>query len=303
MAGKHETHPTSFTIPPQHKDASPDASMGRKDAAPGLPPAGSVDQKDAAPDLPPVVTMRALLDLPVAEPEWVVDGLLPTGVSLLAGPARVDKPLLANQLGLDVAAGRPFLGRFPLKRGRVLYLALAESAVQVRGRARTLLNEATCPDTFHFAFRWLPFRQGGLADLEDTLVSLAGLRLVIVDPVEFVQPLRPESGLSGGYRAREPRAPETTPAFFLPLNQLATRHNLAILLLHHLPDDWPANRRDPLAGLSPTGLTPASACNLLLTPTADPGTCALHFAGPTVPEQRLRLAFDSARGCWIYSNP
>lgn len=255
-------------------------------------------QQDVSADLPPLVAMHTLLEQPVAEPEWIVPGLLPTGVSLLAGPARVDKSLLANQLGLDLAAGLSFLGHFALNRGRVLYLALAESAIQVSSRARTLLSGESYPDNFHFAFQWLPFRQGGLADLEDTIASLDGLRLVIVDPVEFVQPLRVDAGFGGAYRAREPRAPESAQAFFLPLSQLARRYGLAILLLHHLPDDWPANRRDPLAGLSPTGLTPASVCNLLLTPTADPCSCALHFAGPGVPERRLRLAFDSARNRW-----
>lgn len=288
MAGKREIQTAPLNIPPQCKEVAP---------AVGTPS----DHKDVSAAAPAVVTMQTLLDQPPVQPDWIVHDLLPAGVSLLAGPGRVDKPLLANQLGLDVAAGRPFLGHFQLSQGRVLYLALAESALQVRRRARTLLNGASCPDGLYFTFRWLPFRQGGLADLEDTVASLERLRLVIVDPVEFVQPLRADPALSGGYRTREQRTPEVATGFFLPLNQLALRYKLAILLLHHLPDDWPSNRRDPLAGLSPTGLTPASACNLLLTPGTDPCACALHIAGPDVPERRLPLVFDSAQGCWRWT--
>ena len=285
MAEKGKVQTTPLIIPPQHKEIAP---------AVGTP----LDHKDGLAHPPMMVTMQTLLDQPLAQPDWIVHDLLPVGVSLLAGPTRVDKPLLANQLGLDVAVGRPFLGHFPLSRGRVLYLALAESALQVRRRARTLLDEEDCPENFYLAFQWLPLRQGGLADLEDTIGSLEGLRLVIVDPVEFVQPLRADPALSGGYRPREQRMTEVATGFFLPLNQLALRYKLAILLLHHLPEDWPVNRRDPLAGLSPTGLTPASACNLLLTPGANPCACALHFAGPGVLEQCLPLTFDYAQGCW-----
>src|SRR5579883_229688 len=284
MAGKREIQTLSLNMPPQCKEVVPLSDPREVSAAP-----------------PGVVTVQELLDQPPAQPDWIVHDLLPVGVSLLAGPGRVDKPLLANQLGLDVAAGRPFLGHFPLSQGRVLYLALAEHALQVRRRARTLLNGASCPEGLYVTFQWPPFRQGGLAELEDTIAALEGLRLVIVDPVEFVQPLRADPALSGGYRTREQRPPEAATGFFLPLNQLALRYRLAILLLHHLPDDWPSNRRDPLAGLSPTGLTPASACNLLLTPGTDPCACALHIAGPDVPERRLPLVFDSAQGCWRWT--
>ncbi len=248
-------------------------------------------------ELPQVISLPLLLQQPLAEPAWVVPGLLPAGVSLLAGPARVDKALLANQLGLSVATGTPFLKRFPTRQGRVLYLALAESLVHVRGRAANLLNEQHSPETFHVAFQWSPFRQGGLADLEDTIAALEEPRLIIIDPLEFVQPLRSENG-TYGYRARQGAATEAALTFFVPLRELATRYELAILLLHNLADDWSNQRRDPLAGLSPTGLTAASACNLLLTARNDIHTCELHFAGVHVAEHRLHLAYDSTRGEW-----
>ena len=248
-------------------------------------------------ELPQVISLPLLLQQPLAEPSWIVPGLLPVGVSLLAGPARVDKALLANQLGLSVDTGTPFLKRFPVRQGRVLYLALAESHVHVRGRAASLLNDQRSPDAFHVAFQWSPFRQGGLADLEDTLAGLEGPRLVIVDPLEFVQPLRNDNG-TYGYRARQAVTTEAALTFFVPLRELATRYELAILLLHHLSDDWANHHRDPLAGLSPTGLTTASACNLLLTTRHDIHTCELHLAGVHVAERRLHLAYDDARGEW-----
>lgn len=270
---------------------------GAHDANPPLAVSSQIDPVSS--DMPCIISLPVLLDQPIAEPEWIVPGLLPTGVSLLAGPARVDKPLLANQLGLSVATGQPFLQHDAVRRGRVLYLALAESSVHVRGRAVSLLSERSYPDNFHLAFRWSPFRQGGLADLEDTIANLDEPRLIIVDPLEFVQPLRSETGGGYGFRQRQSSAAaDAALTFFLPLRELAARYDLAILLLHHLPEDWPANRRDPLAGLSPTGLTAASACNLLLTPGSSSRTCELHIAGVNVAERRLRLEYDRRGGQW-----
>ena len=249
-------------------------------------------------ELPHVISLPLLLQQPLVEPNWIVPNLLPVGVSLLAGPASVDKALPANQLGLSVATGAPFLHRFPVRQGRVLYLALAESRVHMRGRAMSLLNDQRSPDTFHVAFQWSPFRQGGLADLEDTIAGLDDLRLIIVDPLEFVQPLRSDT-TSHGYRVRQAGAIDSTLTFFVPLRELATRNDLAILLLHHLSDDWPNSRRDPLTGLSPTGLTAASACNLLLNLRPDIHFYELHLAGVHVAERRLNLVYDSIHGEWL----
>lgn len=246
--------------------------------------------------LPTVISLPLLLRQPLAEPDWIVPGLLPVGVSLLAGPVSVNKALLANQLGLNVASGTPFLHRYPVCQGRVLYLALAESSVQVRGRALNLLNQQRSPEAFHLAFQWSPFRQGGLADLEDTIASLEGLRLVIIDPLEFVQPLRHESSVAS--RWRQASFSETALSFFVPLREIAARYKLALLLLHHLVDERAHHQRDPLAGLSPTGLTAASACNLLMSPRADAQRCELHLAGVHVAERRLHLVYDSARSEW-----
>ncbi len=246
--------------------------------------------------LPEIFSLQSLLQQQLAERDWVIPGLLPTGVSLLASPPQVDKALLANQLGLSVASGMPFLGHFPVCQGHVLYLALGEGLLNVRSRAERLLREQEQPATFDLAMQWSPFRQNGLADLEDTVALLDNPRLIVIDPLEFVLPL--QSNTPQNYRVRQAQVPLQDLHFFIPLRELAARYNLAILLLHNLPDDWPTNRRDPLAGMSPNGLTSASTCNMVLTPAREVGTSTLHIAGTDVEEQRLSLAFDAHLGQW-----
>lgn len=246
---------------------------------------------------PEIFSLRSLLQQQPAEPDWVIPDLLPVGVSLLAGPPQVDKALLANQLGLSVANGTPFLEHFPARQGHVLYLALSEGMMSVRSRTTRLLREQEYPEAFDLALHWSPFRQHGLADLEDTLARLVNPLLVIVDPLEYVLPLHTGQPAQN-YRVRHMNAPLQDLHFLIPLRELATYYHLSILLLHHLPDDWPANRRDPLAGMSPNGLTAASACNLVLMPAREPEICTLHIAGFNMEELRLSLTLDTRLGQW-----
>src|SRR5258708_35313705 len=90
---------------------------------------------EATSDGPHMLDLKHIIEQFMAEPDWIIPGLLPTGVSLLAGPPQIDKALLANQLGLSVATGTPFLAQFAVRQGGVLYLALAEDVQQVRERA------------------------------------------------------------------------------------------------------------------------------------------------------------------------
>lgn len=244
--------------------------------------------------LPELFNLQALLEQSPAEPEWIVTDLLPVGVSLLAGFPRIDKPLLAHQLGLSVATGSAFLSRFPVQQGRVLYLALTENFQQVCSRATRLLRGQRGASAFTVALKWASFRENGLADLEDAVTALADTRLIIVDPLELVLPLQPATS----YRMRQPMLIAREPGFFLPLRELAMRYHMSILLLHHLAEEWSARLADPLAGSSSTGLTSASACNLLLMPTNRSDSYTLQIAGSQIEERRLTLTLNTQQGCW-----
>ncbi len=242
---------------------------------------------------PELFSLQSLLGQSTDESEWVIPELLPTGVSLLAGPPQADKTLLASQLGLSVAAGLPFLKRFPAYQGHVLYLALAEDARRIRGRVMRLIYEQVCPNSFTLAFKWSPLRTSGLADLEDTLLALGDVRLVVIDPFMRLLPQPP----TPNYRGRQASPTLAEPGFFLPLRELTTRFHLALLLLHHLPND---NHLDPLVGPSPTGLTPVSASNLLFTPGTCTSCATLHVASAKVEEKKLALTLDEQTRQWHY---
>jgi 5S rRNA maturation endonuclease (ribonuclease M5) len=56
--------------------------------------------------------------------QWLVEGILPFGSipAVIAGPPKAKKSLIAYHMGLSIAVGQSWLGHFPTRQGRVLFL-------------------------------------------------------------------------------------------------------------------------------------------------------------------------------------
>lgn len=77
-------------------------------------------------------SLKALLDEPQEEINWIADGLLPAGgFSIVVAKPKIGKSTLARQAGLAVCRGEEFLGRKTTK-GPVLYISLEEKRGEVK---------------------------------------------------------------------------------------------------------------------------------------------------------------------------
>src|SRR4051812_1287674 len=56
--------------------------------------------------------------------KWIIDGVLPEGVSALYGPSGSGKSFVALDIAGSIVTGKPFLGKFPVREGIVVYLQL-----------------------------------------------------------------------------------------------------------------------------------------------------------------------------------
>lgn len=89
-------------------------------------------------------------DLPPAE--YVIDGVLPEGFTLLVGAPKAGKSWLAAALVLAAAAGGQVLGQ-EVDQRPVLYLALEDGDRRLQFRARKLLSGKPIPAAFQFVTR------------------------------------------------------------------------------------------------------------------------------------------------------
>jgi hypothetical protein len=69
------------------------------------------------------------------EESWLCKGWVPgRGPFMVAGPSHVGKTWLMLDLAMSVAMGRPFLGKFPVQQGPVLFVAGEDDAGLLRAR-------------------------------------------------------------------------------------------------------------------------------------------------------------------------
>lgn len=80
-------------------------------------------------------------------PEYVVSGILPTGMTLLVGSPKAGKSWLALALAHAAATGSPILGNVPTGRPRpVFYAALEDGPQRLLNRIKTLTIDTPAPN-------------------------------------------------------------------------------------------------------------------------------------------------------------
>lgn len=145
MDTKKDNHPVSSVgaddrqLPACNEiSIAPAVGMGKNNLRPKTcPPLKTVDaQSLLQADLPPI--------------QFIVDGLLPQGLFILAGSPKVGKSWLAMLLCHCVAKGCRFWGKNVLQ-GTALYLALEDSLARLQTRYRHYSNDGS-PE-LHFAIR------------------------------------------------------------------------------------------------------------------------------------------------------
>ena len=225
-----------------------------------------------AADLPPIV--------------YAVDGLIPEGLTLLVGSPKVGKSWAALGIALAVASGGRALGAIPVDPGDVLYLALEDGPRRLRDRLAKLLGGDPAPSRLAFLTEAAGVADG-LTDLLDRWRESAGTpRLVVVDVFAKVKPRTDGRGsaYADDYAALE------------PLQQWATRHGLAVVVVHHTRK---AKDDDYLAAVSGThGLAGASDAVLVLARSRTQADATLSVTGRDLIEAEHALTFDGQLGAW-----
>ncbi len=160
-----------------------------------------------------------LMAQPLHPPNFIVDSLLSQGLHILAGSPKVGKSWLALWLAVTVAKGEP-VWDMTVKSGSVLYLCLEDSQLRIQNRLFQITEDA--PATVHFCTEAALLGRGLEEQLENFLAEHPDTVLVIIDTLQMVRNARYDNTYANDYRDLS------------ALKQIADRHGLAILLIHHL---------------------------------------------------------------------
>lgn len=187
-----------------------------------------------------IITAAELKTADLKKPEFVVAGLLPCGLAVLAAPPKIGKSWLCLALADAVADGSKFWG-FDTKQGAVLYMALEDSKYRLRERLQMI--GSSMPDNLSLVYRGAKKIDGGLCDqISAWIDERQDARLVIVDTLARVKGSA-AAGLNG-YEADTQQ--------FAPLQELAITKDISILVVTHFSKAKQFSPDDPFERISGT---------------------------------------------------
>ncbi len=224
---------------------------------------------------------------------WVVPGILPEGVTILAGKPKLGKSWLAMDLCLGVAFGGAVLGTKRVEGGPCLYLALEDSPRRLQRRLRSLMAGGSesggedAPEGFEFATAWPRVGEGCEERLRAWLEAHPRARLVVIDTLKKI---RPKADVRKGVYDADYEALE-------PLLPLAAEFGVAVVVVHHTRKTPGA---DPLEEVSGSfGLSGGVDGVLVMRRERGSRDAALHVTGRDVEEEaELALRWDAPLVRW-----
>jgi RecA-family ATPase len=231
------------------------------------------------------VTAVEIEETQMKMPKFAVQGLLPTGLTLLGGRPKIGKSWLALHIADAIARCQMALGNIATEGGPVLYLALEDTPRRLQQRLRAVRQGAEPGVNLALATSWPRLDGDGLNKLEGELMRYEW-KAVIIDTF---QKIRPDQDSRASVYGNDYAA-------VAEIKSLADKYETAILMLHHLRK---GSSNDPVEEISgSTGLTGAVDTIWVLKRDRTQADGVLFVTGRDIEEQELALQFDKASGLW-----
>ena len=224
------------------------------------------------------VNCEQLMTTPLKPIEFCVDGLISTGLFILAGAPKVGKSWLSLDIALSIARGEKVLGR-ETKRGSTLYLCLEDSYTRIQNRLFELTSEPS--ENLHFAI--MAGTLGGVLEkqIETFKSQHSDLKIIIIDTLQKIRS-GDETSYASDYKELS------------VLKNLADKLKIAILLVHHTRK---CRDNDPFNTI--LGTTGISGCvdgsMVMIEKQRGSGETIMHCVGRDIENLELHLKRDGVR--------
>lgn len=224
-----------------------------------------------------------LLSRSIPPQRWIIDDLLPEGLTLLCGSPKAGKSWLSLDIALHVASGQPFWGH-RASSGRVLLFALEDGERRLKRRLEMLLegHEELNPALIYPCFSVPPLESGFASGLESQLQDFGSGEKVAMVIVDTLGKVREPSRLDGYQRDYQQVA---------ALKTIADKHHIAILVVHHLRKmgaDDPFDRISGTQGI----LGAADGAMVLMRQSRSERSGKLYLTSRDSDDKQYALNFD-----------
>ena len=172
-------------------------------------------------------------------PRFIVENLIPEGLTLLVAPSKSFKSWMSLDLAISVATGTKFLNRMT-RQGTALYAALEDSEYRLKERQEKVFNGRPAPEHLYITISAADLDNGLIDQLEMFVQKNPDTQLIIIDTFQMVRSMNnSRNAYSKDYKDCG------------RLKEFADKHRLAMILVHHTSKF--VNETDPFAKMNITG--------------------------------------------------
>ncbi len=211
---------------------------------------------------------------------WAIPGILPSGLTILAGRPKLGKSWLVLGWSLDIARRAKVLRQIETDHGDTLYLALEDNDRRMQERQAMMLGDAGAPHGFHVANEWPRSNEGGLELIEQWIDTNKSARLVVIDTFKRFRPKESKAN----------RLYDLDYDAIAPVSALAAKKNVAIVVVFHTNKLDPSDPIDLVSGT--LGLSGAADGILVLKRERGQADASLFVTGRDVEEKDLALKWE-----------
>ncbi len=232
------------------------------------------------------VDADTLLSTPISKTLFIVENLIPQGLSVLSGSSKIGKSWLMLWLGIQVARGNPVWG-FETHKCDVLYLCLEDTFARIQSRLYQLTDEA--PTELRIATTSFHIGGGLEQQIEQYLNDYPKTKLVIIDTFQKVRDSRSATGKSGMYSSDYDDVSA--------LKSISDKCGIAVIVVHHVRKL--KDLHDPFNEVTgSTGITGAADTSFILRRSRTDETGTLLATGRDIEYQELTLRFNQHTHLW-----
>ena len=217
--------------------------------------------------------------------KWFIPNMLPSGLTILAGPPKIGKSFFCWNMAISVAVGGAAFSSIQIEqRHNVTYLSLEDPPALLKDRL-DLISPDVKPSNLHIIhdLHQKKLDAVGLKMIEEHLDKTAS-ELLIVDTWKHVAPQIDSKGTSYDVDYES----------LIPIQQFAHRRNMGIVLVTHTRKaadiDNVFNQIQGSVGMQ-------ASCDTLMMISHDSGAKTLHLSGRRIPTEQYALTISDGIWC------
>lgn len=224
----------------------------------------------------------------IAPIQFIVEDILPHGLSIIASPPKQGKSWFALDLCIAVADGKTFLGK-RTNKCEVLYFALEDSYNRLNNRTERITNGLDYPEGLFFSIECATLTNGLEEQVNQFMQEHPNTKLIVFDTLQYIR---------GGSKGKNDNAYQADYNEMKIVKGLATKYDICILLVHHSRKE--SNPNDPFSNISGTyGINGAMDAMITITKeNRSDRQAKMSICGRDVEYNDYMIEFDSERGTW-----